>query len=256
MDFDMKLIPMALVDRPVKISRETIDPESIRELAESIREKGLLQPIIVRPVNGRYEVVAGDRRFLSHKMLGLKEIRAVVSELDDTETIVIRGIENLQRVDLSPSEEGRVYLLLRDEAGLSLNAICKKTGKALNTVSRYMRFAQCSDEVRRAVDLKQVSLLTLETLQEIDDPEMFEYHFKMAAQNGITAAVARLWVDDYNKTKTGTYYDGNGGNPSVNVEVEAKPTFMTCEVCHGACEIRLVRSIVACPDCLKKVRHP
>ena len=251
----IQLIKLDQIDRPVKISRETIDPEKIRELAESIRESSLLQPVLLRPSNGRYEMVAGDRRYLAHKLLGLKEIKAIVKILDDRETVVIRGIENLQRVDLTPSEEGQVYLALKEEGGLNTKDICRKTGKSNNTVVRHMNFARCSDEVRRAVDRKDISLLTLETLQEIDDPVAFDYHFKMAATNGITNVVARLWVDDYLKTKAGTYYTDDGGAPPLNVETEQKPIFITCEVCLGPCEIKVVRSLTVCPTCRAKVKN-
>jgi ParB family chromosome partitioning protein len=223
---------MDLIDRPVKIARETIDPEKVRELAESIRESGLLQPVLLRPVNGRYEMVAGDRRFLAHRLLELKEIKAIVRELDDRETIVIRGIENLQRENLTPSEEAKTYLLLKEEGGLSPNQIAKKTGKAHSTIDRYLNFARCPEDVRRAVDQKKVSLNTLETLQEIEDSDSFKYFFDMAAANGITDKVARLWVDDYFKTKAGQFYSEDGNHPPSDVEIEVKPIFMTCEVCH------------------------
>jgi len=251
----IQLIKMAMIDRPVKIARELIDPERVRELAESIRENGLLQPVLLRPSNGRYEMVAGDRRYLAHKLLNLKEIKAIVRDLDDRETVILRGIENLQRVDLTPSEEGVLYLSLKEEGGLTTKDISKKTGKAHNTITRYINFARCPEWVRRAVDTKQISMLILETLQEIEDPEQFEYYFKMAVSNGINNTTARLWVDDYQKTKLGTYYSDNGGLPPVNVETEAKPVFVTCEVCHGPTEIKNVRNMVVCKECCQKVRH-
>jgi ParB/RepB/Spo0J family partition protein len=251
----IQIIQMDLIDRPVKIARELIDPEKVRELAESIREVGLLEPVLLASRNGRYEMVAGDRRYLAHKLLNFKEIKAIVHELDDREIVVIRGIENLQRVDLTPSEEGRVYLALKEEGGLSTKDIAKKTGKSFNTVTRYMNFARCSEEVRKAVDRKDISIATLETLQEIDDPEAFLYHFKMAASNGITAQVARLWVDDYLKSKSGTYYNDDGSVPPSNLEIETKPVYMTCEVCLDPCEIHKVRNLVVCPECRKKLRH-
>jgi len=246
---------MDLIDRPQRVAREIIDPEKVRELAESIREHGLLQPVILRPSNGRYEMVAGDRRYLAHKLLNLKAIKAVIRELDDRDTIVIRGIENLQRENLTPSEEGAVYLLLREEGGLTVNHIAKKTGKSPNTIDRYLNLAKCSEEVRRAVDRKEVSLNVLETLQEIEDPEQFNYFFKMAAANGISEKVARLWVDDYLKTKAGEYYSEIESHPGVNVEVVSKPVFMTCECCHKPVEIKAVKNLVVCIECLKKVRH-
>lgn len=251
----IQLIPMDLIDRPVKISRELIDPEKVRELAESIRESGLLQPILIRPSNGRFEIVAGDRRYLAHKVLNYKEIKAIVRELDDRETVIIRGVENLQRENLTPSEEARLYLGLEEEAGLSRNEIAKRTGKTINTVRRYLNFARCPDWVRKAVDLKQVTLTVLETLMEIEDADAFKYHFDMASGNGITEKVARLWVDDYLKTQSGSFYNESGSLPPGMGYVVSKPVFMTCEVCHGPCEIKAVRSLVVCTECVKKVGH-
>lgn len=251
----IQLISMSLIDRPVKISREIIDQEKVRELAESIRESDLLQPIILRPSNGRFEIVAGDRRYLAHKLLERKKIKAIVRELDDRETVVIRGIENLQRENLTPSEEARTYLLLREEGGMSPHSIAKKLGRSHATIDRYLKFAKCPEHVRKAVDQKEISLLVLETLMEVDDETSFEYFFKMATQNGISNTVARMWVDDYFKTKAGNYYFEEQGGSSANIEVESKPSFMTCDVCHGPCKISEVRSLVVCPDCKKKVRH-
>jgi ParB family chromosome partitioning protein len=251
----MELIDMRMIDRPVKIARETIDPERVRELAESIRESGLQQPIKVRPVNGRFEIVFGDRRYLAHKLLELKTIKAIVTEMDDQETVVIRGIENLQRENLSPSEEAATYMALKSEGGLGVMAIAKRTGKSPQTIKRYLDFGGYPEEVRRAVDQKKITLNVLELLREIEDPDAFKYHFEMAAANGVTTAVARLWVDDYLKAKAGTYYSDIGALPPGGTESAPRPVYMTCECCLGAVEMKDVRSVVVCIPCLKKVRH-
>jgi ParB family chromosome partitioning protein len=253
MEDQIQLIKLDLIDRPVKISRELIDPEKVRELAESIREKGLLQPVILRPCNGRFEMVAGDRRYLAHKLLNLKEIKAIVMKLDDRETVEIRGIENLQRENLTPSEEASVYLLLNKEGGLSPHQIAKKTGKSWTTINRYLNFAVCPDEVKRAVDRKEISLLVLETLMEIDDPVQLDYFFKMAVNGGINNTVARMWVDDYLKTKAGNYYSEEGSPPSPSVEIVSKPAFMTCDTCHGPVAMKEERTLIVCQECLKKI---
>lgn len=255
MEDQIQLIALELIDRPVKISRELIDPERVRELAESIRESGLLQPVVLRPVNGRFETVAGDRRYLAHKLLGLKTIKAIVRELDDHETVILRGIENLQRENLTPSEEAKVYLLLHDEGGLSQMEIAKKCGKARQTIVRYLNFAVQPEEVRRAVDQKRISILALETLLEIEDHDAFMYHFEMAAANGVTEKVARMWVDDYKKSQAGKFYEEGGGSPMSNDSVEVKPVYITCECCHGPAEIRNVRHLVVCKECADKVKQ-
>jgi len=255
MNEKVKDINMSMIDRPVKIARELIDPEKIRELAESIREIGLLQPIILRPSNGRYEIVAGDRRYLAHKLLGAKKIKAIVKELDDRETVVTRGTENIQRENLTPSEEGQIYLSLRQDAGLSPHQIAKRLGRSPATIDRYLRFIKCPEEVRKVVDQKKISLVVLEIFLEIEDPDTFKYYLEMAATNGATERVARLWVDDYFKTKVGNYYSINGGNQGAKVGEELKPTYATCGICHGPVEIRYIKTIIACNECSKKVRN-
>jgi ParB family chromosome partitioning protein len=247
------LISLEKIDRPAKIAREAIDPEKVRELAESIREVGQLQPVVVRSVNGRYEMVAGDRRFLAHKLLGLKEIKAVVKTLNDHETIIVRGIENLQRENLTPSEEALFYLTLKEEGGLSQNEICRKTGKTKETVSRLLWFAKLSEDVRRAVDRKDVSLNVLEILAEVGDETMFRYFFDMASGNGVSSRVARMWIDDHLKTKAGTYYSEGGGDGGAVVLPEIKPSFVTCDCCHEPVETTKVRSVLVCGKCLEKV---
>jgi len=251
----IEVVKLDQIDRPSKIARESIDPEKIRELAESIREVGLLEPVLLRPVNGRYEMVAGDRRFLAHKLLGLKDIKAIVKKLNDNETVIIRGIENLQRENLTPSEEGSFYVALKEEGGLTIKELCRRTGKTEKTVSRLIWFSKFPEEVRRAVDRKEVSLNVLEILAEVEDLDMFKYFFDMAVQSGISATVARLWIDDYAKTKNGTFYSEGGGGSVGNVPVEVKPVFLTCEVCFNPCDISKIRSMMVCPECGKKTRH-
>lgn len=251
----IQLIKLDLIDRPTKIAREAIDPEKVRELAESIREVGQLQAVVVRPSNGRFEMVAGDRRFLAHKLLGLKEIKAVVRTLNDHDTVIIRGIENLQRENLTPSEEGAFYLALKVEGGLTQKEICRRTGKTDKTVSRLLWFAGLPVDVRRAVDQKDVSLNVLEILAEVQDEDMFKYFFDMARGNGISANVARVWVDDHFKTKNNSYYTDGGGGPDRSSPTEIKPVFITCDVCFEPCPVVKIRSVMACPECLKKVTH-
>jgi len=254
MDDQIQLIPMELIDRPVKISRDLIDPERVRELAESIREVGLLQPVVLRRVNGRYETVAGDRRYLAHQLLGLKEIKAIVKELDDRDTVLLRGIENLQRENLTPSEEGKVYLLLKDELHLTVEEIGKRTGKGRSTVKRFMKFAGLPEEIRRGVDEKLFSLAVLETLIQIDDPIIFRMYYGYACA-GCTESTAKSWVEQYYNTREGVVDSGGvDGPPGSSLDLEQKPIFITCEVCLGPCEIKKVRNMVVCPECRKKVR--
>lgn len=168
------------IDRPKISGRDAIDPSKIIELAESIREKGLMSPITLRPVNGRYEIVAGDRRFLAHEHLKLKVIPAFIKEMDDKETIIYRAIENLQRENLGPLEEARAYSTMYHEGGMSWKELCKATGKSQGHIHRYLNFWKMPDDFKQAVDRKGVSLGVAEVLVGVEDPFLRSEWLRMA----------------------------------------------------------------------------
>ncbi len=101
---EMKEVETSLIDRPGEMAREQIDPEYIKELSESIKAIGLLEPILIRPKENRYEIIAGHCRFLAVSSLGWERINCVISEMDDTTTVMARATENLARKDISPIE--------------------------------------------------------------------------------------------------------------------------------------------------------
>jgi ParB family chromosome partitioning protein len=113
--------------------------ESLRELAASIEEKGLLQPILVRRKEGVYEIIAGERRFRAAKMAGLKEVPVIVREVDDQEALELAMIENLQREDLNPLEIANVYRRFVEEFGYTHEELAKKMGIERSSVSNYIR---------------------------------------------------------------------------------------------------------------------
>ena len=247
------IVPLVEIDPPGEAQRDSIDPGKIIELAESIRAKGLQEPILLRPVNGRKEIVFGHRRFLAHQLLGRENIRAFVREMDDVEVIMIRAIENLQRENLSPLEEARSYNLMRERVGMGIDDICKATGKSESTVKRYLRFYRMPPEFREAVDRGGVSLGVAERLIEVEDTFLRSQWLRMAVENGITVAVAELWVSDYQKSKAGTRFEGVVDVGEGELNPEPKKVYVTCMVCSDPVEISQAKQIILCPGCRKKV---
>lgn len=247
------VVPLKEIDPPIEAQRDSIDPGKIIELAESIREKGLISPILLRPLNGRYEIVAGHRRFLAHQFLKLEGIPATVKEMDDFDVIIYRAIENLQRENLSPVEEARSYWLMRERGGMSLEDICKATGKSKSNVQRYLRFWNMPDEFKLAVDKGGVCLGVAEKLIQVDNPFLRSEWLRMAVENGITVQVAELWVSDYLKSKAGTRFEGIGDIGDSELNPEPKKVYVTCMVCSDPIEISKAKQIILCPECRKKV---
>ncbi len=131
-------IELSLLKAAPNQPRQRIDDGAIAELAASIGEKGVLQPILVRPIAGGFEIVAGERRFRAAKQAGLASIPAVVRELNDQETVEIAIVENLQREDLNAVEEARAFKQLLD-FGLSQEAVAKAVGKSRSSVANSLR---------------------------------------------------------------------------------------------------------------------
>ena len=120
--------------------RKEFDEQALSELAESISQHGLLQPLLVRPLTlGGYQIVAGERRYRASRMAGLTEVPVIIKELTDTETMEIALIENLQREDLSPVEEALGYKALIDEHGFSQEEVAKSVGKSRPAVANSLR---------------------------------------------------------------------------------------------------------------------
>lgn len=129
--------------------RKTFDEAALDELADSIRQHGILQPLLVRPIaTGGYQLVAGERRWRASKRAGLKEVPVVVKELSDTETMEIAIIENLQREDLNPIEEAEGLQALIDKCGFTQEQVAVSVGKSRPAIANSLRLLKLPPEVR------------------------------------------------------------------------------------------------------------
>lgn len=142
-------VPVSLVDPKIDQPRRTFDSESLAGLADSISANGVLQPILVRKIDDRYEIIAGERRFRASKLAGLTEIPVIVLEADDLAAAKFALIENLQREDLNPYEEARAYSMLMKEYRLSQEEISVQIGKSRSAIANSLRLLDLPDEIVR-----------------------------------------------------------------------------------------------------------
>jgi ParB family chromosome partitioning protein len=138
--------------------RTTFDEQALDDLAASIKEHGLLQPILVRPIaEGKYEVIAGERRLRASKKAGLKSVPVIVRAAGAQTSLELALIENLQREDIGPLEAARAYRLLADEFGLKQEEIAVRVGKARATVANALRLLKLPEEVREGLESGAIS---------------------------------------------------------------------------------------------------
>lgn len=150
--------------------REIFDEQALKELAVSIKEHGVIQPIIVRKVDNKYEIIAGERRYKAATMAGLTKIPALVKNLDDKESSKIALIENLQRKDLTPIEEARTYQkILELEGNMTQQELAATMGKTQSSVSNKLRLLALPEEVQEALLKEKISERHARSLLNVED---------------------------------------------------------------------------------------
>ena len=151
-------LTISLVDPKSDQPRKHFDKQSLEELARSIEENGLLQPILVREyANGRYQIIAGERRFRASKIAGLSEIPAIILDKDDRKVAEIALIENIQREDLNPIEEAMAFRSLADEYGLTQEELSEKVGKSRSAIANSVRLLDLPAPVLEMVASGEIS---------------------------------------------------------------------------------------------------
>ena len=151
--------------------RKVIDPEAVRELASSIESEGLLQPIVVRPVDNGYELIAGERRLRAHQYLGRATVLARILEVSDLSSASLSLIENLQREELNPVEEAMGYQSLISDFKLSQQEVAQKMGKSRSHIANLLRLLQLDGELKRLLADGELSVGHAKVLLSIEDPE-------------------------------------------------------------------------------------
>lgn len=168
----VRTIPIDRIEPNPDQPRMVFDEVALHELAASIREHGVLQPILVRPLGeNRYQLIAGERRWRASREAGQDTIPALVEEIDDDTALEIAIIENLQREDLNPLEEATMYDRMIREHGYSIRKLAEKLGKDKGYLENRLRLADAPEEIRELVSLRKDTLSHAYELLKVDDPK-------------------------------------------------------------------------------------
>lgn len=165
------LVKITMVEPNREQPRKNFDEDSLQELSESIKQFGLLQPILVQDRKTYYEIIAGERRWRAAKMAGLKEVPVIIRDLTEQEIVEISLIENIQREDLNPIEEAQAYKRLLTEFNLKQDEVAERVSKSRTAVTNSMRLLKLCDEVQKMVIEEMISTGHARALISIEDPE-------------------------------------------------------------------------------------
>ncbi len=165
-------LPVGQIDRNPYQTRLRLDEAALTELAESIKVSGVMQPVLVRPMDGgRFQLIAGERRWLACQRAGKTTVPAIVRQVSNEQAMEMTIIENLQREDLNPIEQARAYERLGREFGLTQEQMAHRTGKERSSVANFLRLLKLPKEVQALVEQDKISFGHAKALMSLDSPE-------------------------------------------------------------------------------------
>ncbi|BCS89020.1 ParB/RepB/Spo0J family partition protein [Pseudodesulfovibrio sediminis] len=211
----VRMIPLdAITPNPHQPRRE-FSEDALNDLASSIKTRGVLQPVLIRPLGGSsFELVAGERRLRASKKAGLTEIPTLVREMTDQESLAIALIENLQREDLNAVEEALGYQQLQQEFGLSQDELARQVGKSRSAVANALRLLNLPETIQADIQQSTISAGHGRAIMAIADAAMQEQLHKRIAENGLTVRQAEAQA---------TFFKQNGRLPGAE-EINAAPS--------------------------------
>jgi ParB/RepB/Spo0J family partition protein len=214
----VKVIPVDRIESNPEQPRLAFDEATLEELAASIREHGVLQPILVRPIGeNHFQLIAGERRWRASKIAGMTAIPALVEDIDDDTALEISIIENLQREDISPLDEAAMYDRMIKDHGYSIRRLADKLGKDKGYLENRLRLADAPPEVRELVSLRKDTLSHAYELMKVSDPRKRKKLADQVARNELSLVKLRERIE------------GRPGRQATDVEPEPETEVETVE---------------------------
>jgi len=214
---------MILVDidriRPNRYQpRQQFDRESLEELATSIRDNGVIQPLILRPDNGSYELIAGERRWRAAQLANLQRVPAVIKSVSDDRLLELALVENIQREDLGPLEVARGYRLLMDEYSFTQEQVSQRVGKKRSSVANHLRLLELGERVRQLLSQGKIEMGHARAIAGLKDPEAQEKLADRVARKGLSVRECERMVE---RARSGNGSPGPSGSKPKDPNVRA-----------------------------------
>ncbi len=188
---DLREIPVELVAANPRQPRQRFDEQSMVALADSLRERGVLQPVLLRPLpGGTYELIAGERRWRAAQAAGLEKVPVRVVELDDDQALTVAIVENLQREDLNPLEEAAAYEQLLLDFGITQEELATRLGRSRPVIANAMRLLRLPGSVQRRIAAKTLSAGHARAVASLEDPVQQERLADRIVAEGLTVRMA------------------------------------------------------------------
>lgn len=247
----IKEIPVTLIDEPLILLHPETDLESLEELANSIRSQGLIQPIVVTQKGERYQLVAGYRRYLAARKFGIPTLPARIVQMDQAQILEASATENIQRTDLDPVAEGKLYHTLITQHGRTIREIANKLGKSETYIYARIELLNMPEPIQQLAKNHQIQLGIIPHLKKVPDPEDQILLASDISKRGFTIDAAQHLINSFIK-----YKEQLKNQPKEQILQKAIEEPLTeCPWCLKQTQIKRIRQLTICDECYRRLMY-
>lgn len=254
-DTTYQIISLDLIDDPEQPMRTDMTEASVEDLVLSIKQVGLIEPIVVKPVNGRYEVIAGHRRTYASRIAKLVDVPCKVVKANKEQTEMLKIHENMYRADIKPADEAKHFDYLIQKQKLTPSRIAQLISKSVSYVTDRLDILQYPDFLREAMDNGEINFAVAREFANFDDLNQMRRSVYYAKRGGMTAEMARKWVQDFKRSKENQHLQVTPAAPNGAAEQPVEHTAI-CVYCKEGLRLLEAQVVYMHDHCLKEVNTP
>lgn len=254
-DVEFKAISLDLIDDPQQPMRSELSPASVEDLVLSIKQVGIIEPIVVKPMNGRYEVIAGHRRLYASKIARIAEVPCYIRKANMEQTEMLKIHENLYRAEIRPADEAKHFSYLMDKQKMTPVKIAQLISKSLSYVTDRLTILEYPDFLKEALDNNEITFSVAREFARFDDLKQMRSATYYAKRGGMTQEMARKWVQDYRRSQEQpTLQDEPQTNGYGNIEIVEHTA--TCVYCKEGLKLIEAEVVYMHTKCLNDANAP
>ncbi len=229
-------------------AHRNINQDLIKEISESIKDIGIIEPLIVRKTKDGTEIVAGCVRYRAALLAGLKAVPCIFMSLDPQAAEVLKLHENIKRISLDHVDQGHTFLMMMEKFNMTEDAISKTSGKSKSYISQHISLVKINNELTRSVEDGSISFSQARELMRIDDREERLRLLSFCKNDGATVQVLQGWVHDYKRSLVPAPA-AEPESPDQIYESNIPHISRFCNACHKSIELEKIRQVFYCPPC-------
>jgi len=228
--------------------RSSTDENADQELLESIKQFGVLEPVLVRPQGKDFEIIAGHRRYRMASRAGLPTLPCIIQKADDKATEILKIHENMHRLDLSHVDQGNTFQYLKNTFSMSESDIAILVNKSVPYISQHLSLINSDPAILKAVGEESITFSAARELYQVNDPHERKRLLRIVQENGATVPVIKSWVHEANRIPQGSDSAPVYEIPGTQPPYSGDPTF-PCESCDQVYRIGDMNIVRLCPSC-------